>query len=109
MMNRSDASASQKSVTGVASGISAYLIWGLSPIYWKVLISVGAVEIILHRIVWSFVFLLPLVLLRGHWTEFKGLFVTWKTPLILMTTGFLVASNWLLYIWSVNSNRLPVR
>jgi len=105
-MNAQPARQTKRSTTGVISGISAYLIWGLSPIYWKVLSSVGAMEIILHRIVWSFVFLLPLVIFRGHWTEFKRLFTTWKTPLTLAFTGFLVAFNWFLYIWSVNSDRL---
>lgn len=106
-MNPSDASPARKSVTGgVVSGISAYLIWGLSPLYWKFLASVGPIEIILHRILWSFVFLLPLVLVRRRWREFTRLFASGRTIGILLLTGVLVAFNWFLYIWSVNSDRI---
>ena len=50
---------------GVAWATTAFLIWGLSPIYWKSLSSVPAFEILMHRMIWSFVFLAPLVLLLG--------------------------------------------
>jgi chloramphenicol-sensitive protein RarD len=62
---------SQQPIAGVLFAFLAFLIWGLSPIYWKALHGVGAFEIILHRILWSFVFLLPLVLISRRWVEFK--------------------------------------
>ena len=54
---------------GVVLATVAFLIWGLSPIYWKSLASVPAFEILMHRMIWSFIFLAPLVLILGHLKE----------------------------------------
>jgi chloramphenicol-sensitive protein RarD len=93
-------------VWGVAYATSAFLIWGISPIYWKALGAVPALEIILHRIVWSFFFLVPLVILMRRWQEFKDAFKNYRTVLILLFTALVVGGNWLLYIWAVNTDRL---
>ncbi len=93
-------------LAGVLFAFSAFLIWGLSPIYWKTLQGVGAFEIILHRILWSFVFLMPLVLLSRQWTEFKKTIKSPKMLSILMITSILVGANWLIYIWAVNNGRV---
>jgi len=93
-------------IAGAACGAVAFLIWGLSPLYWKVLKTVPALEVIMHRIVWSFVFLIPLVLIQGKWGEFVKVFTDCRKLLILLFTAFFVAFNWLIYIWSVNNGRL---
>jgi chloramphenicol-sensitive protein RarD len=93
-------------VLGAFYAFSAFLIWGLSPFYWKALGAVPALEIILHRIVWSFVFLLPLVILRRRWQEFLNIVTNPRMLLILLSTGVLVGCNWLLYIWAVNNDHL---
>ena len=64
------AAASGDSVQGLFCAASAFLIWGLSPVYWKTLSSVPAVEVLLHRIVWSFFFLAPIVVLEKNRSEF---------------------------------------
>ena len=63
-------------------------------------------EIILHRIVWSFVFLLPLVILYGRWKEFIDVLKNRRTLFILMLTSVFVSCNWFLYIWAVNNDHL---
>ena len=93
-------------LAGALFAFLAFLIWGLSPVYWKALHSVGAFEIILHRIIWSFVFLMPLVAARRQWSEFKAAVTTPKTLAILMATSLLVGGNWLIYIWAVNNGRV---
>jgi len=93
-------------VLGVLYAVSAFLIWGLSPCYWKALGAVPALEIILHRIVWSFVFLVPLVILQRRWQEFIDVVTNRRMLLILSSTGLFVSANWLLYIWAVNNNYL---
>ena len=95
-----------ESVLGVLYAASAFLIWGLSPFYWKALGAVPALEIILHRIVWSFVFLVPLVILYGRWKEFIDVIKNRRTLFILMLTAIFVSCNWFLYIWAVNNDRL---
>jgi len=93
-------------IIGVLFSASAFLIWGLSPFYWKVLGAVPALEIILHRIVWSFAFLVPLLILQRRWQEFIDAVTNLRMLLILSSTGLLVACNWLLYIWAVNNDHL---
>ncbi|MCP4370755.1 MAG: EamA family transporter RarD [Deltaproteobacteria bacterium] len=95
-----------KPVIGVLYAASAFLIWGLSPFYWKALGAVPALEIILHRIVWSFVFLVPLVILQRRRQEFIDVVTNLRKLFILLSTGIFVACNWLLYIWAVNNGYL---
>lgn len=91
---------------GVIFAVSAFLIWGISPIYWKALRAVPALEIILHRIVWSFFLLVPLIIIMRRWQEFIRVFKNLRTMLILLFTAIIVSGNWLLYIWAVNADHL---
>jgi chloramphenicol-sensitive protein RarD len=91
---------------GVVYAASAFLIWGISPIYWKALRAVPALEIILHRMVWSFFFLVPLIIIMRRWQEFIDVFKNYRTLLILLVTALIVGGNWLLYIWAVNNDYL---
>jgi len=96
----------QQSIAGALFAFFAFLIWGLSPIYWKALHGVGAFEIILHRIIWSFAFLMLLVLVRRQWDEFKKALNNPKILFILLITSILVGANWLIYVWAVNNGRV---
>jgi len=86
---------------GLCAG-AAFLIWGLSPLYWRLLVAVPPLEIILHRIVWSLALLLPLVWISGQTRDLARIF---RRPrmLLLFVTALLVAANWLIYIWAVNN------
>jgi chloramphenicol-sensitive protein RarD len=97
----------QKSAfTGLSAATTAYLIWGLSPIYWKSLSTVPAFEILMHRMIWSFVFLCPLIFLTGRRRTFKAAVTSPKVMLILLATTLLVGFNWYLFIWAINSNHI---
>ena len=91
---------------GVLLAASAFLIWGLSPIYWKALVRVPAFEILMHRMIWSFVFLAPLVLLLGHFQDLLKALRTGRTLLILTGTTVIVGANWFLFIWAINSGHI---
>jgi chloramphenicol-sensitive protein RarD len=91
---------------GVLSGVGAYLIWGFFPIYLKALQVVPALQIMLHRVVWAFVFVLLLILIRRRWA---GIRVSLRNPRVIMTytlTAFLLAVNWLVYIYGINSGQV---
>jgi chloramphenicol-sensitive protein RarD len=95
------AAASGDSAQGFSCAALAFLIWGLSPVYWKTLSSVPAVEVLLHRIVWSFFFLAPIVALEKNRGEFISAL---RNPRILRTmicTAVLISVNWLIFIWAV--------
>ncbi len=91
---------------GVVFAAIAYLIWGFSPVYWKELSQVPAFETILHRVVWSFLFFMPIILIQKKWGDFKIALKDYKTLFILFFTAFLVSCNWLVFIWSVNNGHL---
>ena len=93
-------------VAGAFFAFFAFLIWGVSPVYWRTLHDVQAFEIILHRIIWSFAVLIPLVVIGRKWTEFMEVCKKPKTMVILLITSILVGVNWLIYIWAVNNGRV---
>ncbi len=93
-------------MTGMTRGylyaITAYTLWGFFPIYWKQLHDVPSGEVILHRIIWSLVFLLFLGLLRRQWGWLKQLYHYPKRTLTLAVAAVLLGANWLVYVWGVN-------
>jgi chloramphenicol-sensitive protein RarD len=95
-----------ESLLGVIYAGAAFLIWGLAAVYWKELKSVPSLEIIAHRVAWSFFFLLPLIIFQRQWAEFVAILQNLKILLILLTSAILVAANWLLYVWAVNNDHL---
>ena len=95
-----------ESVLGVIYAGAAFLIWGAAAVYWKELRSVPPLEIIAHRVTWSFLFLLPIVVFQRQWAEFVAILKNPRMLLILASTAILVAANWLLYVWAVNNNHL---
>lgn len=88
---------------GVLNAIGAYGLWGFLPIYWKALQAVPAIQILSHRFVWSFVFLITLILLRSEWRSFKTAVTNQRTVLIYSLSACLLAVNWGTYIWGVNA------
>lgn len=81
-------------------------MWGMLPLYWKLLINVPPYLILSHRVFWSFVFLLPLVVLGGRTREVVRAAKNMKTVLGLCGSSVLLACNWLTYIWAVNNGHI---
>lgn len=90
---------------GVLYGIGAYALWGFFPIYWKLLHSVSALELIGHRIAWSFLMLLLVVLLTRQWISFRAA-LTKQTFQIYSIASLLIGGNWLMYVWAVNAGHI---
>jgi len=91
---------------GVASGFAAYLMWGVFPLVFHLLRSVSPMEIVLHRVVWSFVVVAALVVVRGEQGGLRELRrAPWRLGR-LAAAGVLVGANWLTYIWAVNDGRV---
>ncbi|WP_422392212.1 EamA family transporter RarD [Niallia oryzisoli] len=95
---------------GVIYAAFSYLIWGLLPIYWKLLDGIGADEILASRIVWSFLFMIAVLLITRKWSSFivtlKNLFKNKKQLVFLTTASVLVSCNWFIYIWAVNHDQI---
>ncbi|NJD59734.1 MAG: EamA family transporter RarD [Anaerolineales bacterium] len=88
---------------GILAGIGAYVFWGLFPIYWRLLESVPAIEILAHRVVWSLVFMLGLLLLQKDLFWWKGILQNRRTWLLYTMAAILLSANWFTYIWAVNA------
>ena len=89
---------------GVLLGASAYLMWGLFPLYWPLLKPMGALEILSHRIVWSLGVMLLLLAFTGR---LGWLRTAQRSKLLWLTlAAVLVSINWLLYIWAVNAGHV---
>jgi len=91
---------------GLLFAFAAYIMWGIAPLYFKALAGVDAVDILLHRVVWSFVFILLLIVGVTGFSKIKVLFKTPKKLGILAITSIVIAFNWLLFIWAVNNNHM---
>jgi chloramphenicol-sensitive protein RarD len=88
---------------GIVNGLGAYVLWGLFPIYWKLLHQVPALQVIGHRIAWSFVLLIVVILLTKQWKQFHSAAITPKTLGIYSIAAVLLSLNWLVYVWGVNA------
>jgi len=88
---------------GIWYGIGAYVLWGFFPIYWKLLHHVNALQLISHRIIWSFVLLMIVIFLTRQWTDFRAA-ASLKTLRIYFIAAILIGINWTLYVWAVNKD-----
>ncbi|MEI6207517.1 MAG: EamA family transporter RarD [Desulfuromonadales bacterium] len=86
---------------GLGCGILAYLIWGFFPVYFKSLASVPSLQVVAHRVVWSILFLFLLIAVRSRLTDVQNALKSRRSLLILVTTAFLIATNWLVFIIAV--------
>ncbi len=84
----------------------AYGSWGLIPIYWKQLYFSSALEILVHRIFWSMLFLFVLLAGQKRLYEILELFKSPKYIWLLFFTAFLLACNWYVYIFAVNTDQV---
>lgn len=97
---------SNEQLSGIASAAGAYLLWGFLPIYWKLVQIVPPQEILAHRIVWSFVFLLLVLLAAGKMKSFVAELrdILAQPPKIIgvVLASVFITANWFTYIWAVN-------
>ncbi|MAP96477.1 MAG: protein RarD [Ponticaulis sp.] len=90
---------------GFAAGLGAYLIWGFLPVFFKMFPGVAPEDILAHRILWSMPTGIGLILIAGRWSEFMRLFKS-RDILWLVASAFLIALNWLTYIWAIGQDRI---
>jgi chloramphenicol-sensitive protein RarD len=92
--------------TGVVYAFTAYALWGLFPIYFKILQPVAPAEVLLHRIVWSLGFLMIVLAWRRQWSWLKEAFRSPKVLAGFAASALLLSTNWYIYIWAVNQGRV---
>ena len=92
--------------TGIVLAISAFIFWGIMPVYWKQLNQVPALEVISHRIFWSFVFLFLYFIVRKGLKNIKILFSNRKRTVSLLIRALLLGSNWFIFVWAINTGKV---
>ncbi|WP_027364466.1 EamA family transporter RarD [Desulfotruncus alcoholivorax] len=96
--------------TGIASAAGAYILWGILPVYWKLIQQVPSEQILAHRFIWSFVFLLAVILVtRKTGTCLSEVSEIVKEPrklICVMLASVLISINWFTFIWAVNHNHI---
>ena len=84
----------------------AFFMWGLAPIYFKMIQHVSAFEILMHRVIWSVMFLILVVSVLNYWDKIKRILIQPKLILMLVVTSTLLGFNWGLFIWAINNNHM---
>jgi chloramphenicol-sensitive protein RarD len=91
---------------GYAFGIAAYALWGLMPLYLRLLRPATALEILAHRIVWSFLFVAVIIAVLRGWRRIAALARRPRKVLLIVTAAVVIAFNWGTYIYGVNTDRV---
>jgi chloramphenicol-sensitive protein RarD len=91
---------------GVLYAVLAYTAWGLLPVYWKFFGQIPALEVLSHRILWSMVFLIGLLVGQRRSSEFWQVWRFKRKVSFLLVTALLLTFNWGLYIYGVNTQRV---
>ncbi len=86
---------------GLLYGLLCYTIWGLFPLYWRMIDHVDSIEILAHRMLWSGVFMVTLFIGIRH-LRLRNHIKKRSQYLMLLVTGTLITFNWGLYIWAIN-------
>jgi chloramphenicol-sensitive protein RarD len=97
---------SRETRLGLVYGALAFVIWGLTPMYWKLLVHVPAAEILAHRVVWGLFVVAGWMSLRGRWPELAAAVKRPRTVAALALSTVLIGINWGLFVWAVNTGRV---
>lgn len=100
----------QNQKNGMLAALATYVIWGLLPLYWNLLASASAGEILAQRVCWSFLFMLLVLLAAKQWPQFlhdcRALWQDKRRGMLLAGATLLISLNWLIYIWAVNNDHI---
>ena len=91
---------------GFLLGVAAYGIWGLFPLYWPLLEPAGAVELLSHRVMWSALTMVALVLLLRRRPTLRALLTDSRRLVLLTGAAVTISVNWGVYIWAVNNENV---
>ncbi|MFN9640240.1 MAG: EamA family transporter RarD [Pirellula sp.] len=89
---------------GYLRAISAYTLWGVFPLYWKLMPEVGSVEVICHRILFSLITLVACITLVRQWDSIAEVLTDRNRSLLCALAAVLISINWLVFIWSVQND-----
>ncbi len=92
--------------SGVAIGLLAYTMWGVFPVYFKLIEAVAPLEVLTHRIIWAVPFGALIIAARSQWREVRSALVDRSTLAWLALAALSISANWLIYIWAIQNERI---
>ncbi|GGE44761.1 transporter [Pullulanibacillus camelliae] len=97
-------------VIGGLAAVGAYVLWGIMPIYWKLIHGASSEEVLAHRIIWSFVFMILVILFTKSTKklreDFRAIFTDFKRLLIIASASVVITVNWYTFIWAVDNDHV---
>jgi chloramphenicol-sensitive protein RarD len=91
---------------GFILALATFIMWGIFPIFFKFIENVAATEVLAHRIIWSALILLVVLIITKKLANVKRIIKIKKVTLTLAITGALIASNWGIFIYAINQNEI---
>lgn len=91
---------------GVICAFIAFALWGVFPVYFVIVKEVSAIELLLHRIIWSVPFGAAIIQLRRQWPEVIRALRHRRTLMFLTLSALVITGNWLVYIWAVQLEQI---
>ena len=91
---------------GIWYGIAAYVVWGVSPLFWNLIDGIATIDLLLHRALWAVPMLALAITMRRQWSTARLAYASWKPRLATMAAAGLVAVNWGVYLWAVTHEQI---
>ncbi len=91
---------------GVALGVAAYAVWGLSPLYWNLVEGIATTDLLIHRILWALPILAIAIGVARQWPAVRALVVDRRRMLWTAGAGALLFTNWAVFLWAVTNDRV---
>jgi len=91
---------------GMVPALSAYILWGIAPIYFKWMADENPLDIIANRVLWSVILLAIVISVMGKWGNVKAALSSMKTVRTLLATTLLIAVNWSVFIYAIATDRM---
>lgn len=95
-----------RSRRGAAYAVAAFVFWGITPLYYKLLSSVGSLEVLAHRILWTVVAGCLVLTIRRGWRPMAAVLASGRIMATLLASSLLVSTNWLIYIYAIQTDRV---
>ncbi|WP_409526482.1 EamA family transporter RarD [Nitrincola sp. MINF-07-Sa-05] len=91
---------------GIWFALGAYIMWGIAPLYFHQVSFVPPMEVLSHRVVWSCVLVILLILVLGKWRQTRDVLKQPRSVKFLLLSSALIGLNWLVFIWAINNGKL---
>lgn len=96
----------ERTRNGLIAAFLAYFLWGILPIYFKLVQYVPTLEVLAHRVIWAVPFGALIIAARKQWPEVRRVFADKRTLGLLSVTAAIIAGNWLVYIYAVQREQI---